>query len=721
MKNLIYIKAYFHRPFFIPGFLILFLLFFPNELNGQKSYGGRPFPLSPTELEKTPVAEMPRFNIHDARKKTEMKLRESNLKKLDFARSFEVDFTPDNSGKWTVNSEGTRIWRLIVHSRNAHSINIIFNRFLLSPGATLFLYNPDQSDILGGFNHLNNRPSGTLAVSPLPGDRVVLELQVLPGADNWGELSLGSVSHDFMGVFGQKSQQFGLSGKCNIDINCPEGDYWQMEKNSVVRLVINGNSLCTGVLLNNAENDGTPYLLTANHCIDSESKAANTVFLFNFESPSCNGPGPPANNTLSGSDLKATSTALDFTLVEFDTTPPREYRPFLAGWSRSSDPADSTAGIHHPMGDVKKISMDFDNPSVATFGLNYVPGGSWRVNKWDIGTTEGGSSGSPLFDQNRRVVGTLIGGDAYCGHSVNDYYSRFDMAWDYYPEEDRQLMAWLDPEDKGVTEVDGLNPYAESDLKADFEINSSEVCDGSHFVFTDYSTGAIDAYFWDFGEGAEPATSVEPGPHFVLYESGGTKTVTLRVDSGEEYDIIEREADLSIMTENLPVASFDYETGEQQNGESVRINFFDQSLNAATYYWEFGNRTISTLQNPTATYFFESNYEVMLMIRNMVCTDRESKTVEVVIEEPPDDPPFADEMSIYPVPATENIYVELSRALRGPGTVRISNIKGQLVKEKKYTREDYLIEVNIQDLSPGIYLVNVFNNFNSKVKKISVF
>lgn len=720
MRNLIKIKANRHRIFTVPGFLILFSLFFTNPLNGQISYGGRPFPLPEEEVEKTPVAEMPRFSVRDSREKSLMRYGDKNLKKLEFAHSFEVDLTPGNAGMWTEADDGTRIWRLMIHSREAHSLNLIFSRYILQPGSTLFLYDPEQNEVLGGFNHLNNQPSGMLAVSPLAGDRIVLELQVLPGVENWGELSVGTVSHDYLGVFGQKDLQYGLSGDCNIDINCPGGDIWQMEKNSVVRLVINGSSLCTGVFLNNAENNGTPYLLTANHCIEDETDAANTVFLFNYESPSCNGPDGSANNTLSGSGLRSTSTSLDFTLVELNNPPPRDYRPYFAGWNRIDSAADSTASIHHPRGDVKKISIDLDEPSKATFAQGYIPFGSWRIAKWDIGTTEGGSSGSPLFDHNKRLIGSLIGGDAYCGNSVNDYYSRFDLAWDYFNEPDKQLMTWLDPENTGITEIDGLNPHAESELLADFEINSNEVCHGNYIVISNYSSGEIDSYFWDFGEDAFPATSVEPGPHFILYEAGGEKTVTLRVDSGEEFDITEQVTSLSVVSEEIPLADFDYITGEQSNANSVEIHFIDQSVNAASHYWEFGNRTISSMQNPTATYYNAGEYEATLMIRNMACTDRKTKNVDVVIEEPPDDPPYADELNVYPVPVTDNLFIELPWLLRGPGTVRFSNMKGQSVLEYRYSREDYLLEIGVKDLYPGVYLVNIFNNQNSSVKKITV-
>jgi hypothetical protein len=79
----------------------------------------------------------------------------------------------------------------------------------------------------------------------------------------------------------------------------------------------------------------------------------------------------------------------------------------------------------------------------------------WRVKHWEKGTTEGGTSGAPIFDQNKKIVGNLTGGDADCVSSINDYFSTLNMAWNYYSDSTRQLKCWLDSIGRGVTELDG--------------------------------------------------------------------------------------------------------------------------------------------------------------------------------------------------------------------------------------------------------------------------
>ena len=76
---------------------------------------------------------------------------------------------------------------------------------------------------------------------------------------------------------------------------------------------------------------------------------------------------------------------------------------------------------------------------------NYTKNGFLRINRWDGGVTEAGSSGGPLFDTNNNIIGTLTGGQAKCGNPIYDYFERFSMSWDYKNDTAKQLKYWLDP------------------------------------------------------------------------------------------------------------------------------------------------------------------------------------------------------------------------------------------------------------------------------------
>jgi lysyl endopeptidase len=275
-----------------------------------------------------------------------------------------------------------------------------------------------------------------------------------------GEISISQVGVTYEKSWMQSSQD------CEVDIACPQGDLYRNVQRAVVRLIIDNSWLCSGTMLNNTANDQRPFLLTANHCIDNARSAANTVFYFNYESPECDGVQSdyPSPNlfTLSGSNLRATKNdaegVLDFTLLELLQLVPEHYNAYYAGWSATSAPPEYSICIHHPVGDVKKISLDFDKAGTYSFsipGNSYDENSHWRIFKWDLGTTEGGSSGSALFNNKMQVVGDLTGGEASCDYPYNDFYSKFNVAFHKYADSSQQLQHWLDPLNLGVYQWSG--------------------------------------------------------------------------------------------------------------------------------------------------------------------------------------------------------------------------------------------------------------------------
>jgi hypothetical protein len=285
-------------------------------------------------------------------------------------------------------------------------------------------------------------------------------MELDPGTRNYGELHAGFVRWAYLPVFGEKSASgFGDSDWCNVDVNCEAGTGWEVVKKSVV-WIIAGRETCTGVLINNTLQDSTPYVFTAAHCVFDELSHTykNPVVYFNYETRWCGDTREPTPFSISGATLVATGDtleysrdgdSLDFALLRLNADPPDYYQPYYAGWDRSSTPPQSSTTIHHPRSDAKKISVDNDPLQISYDGngafREYVRNSLWWVVEWDLATTENGSSGGPLFNPGQRVIGTLTGGDANCSNSVNDFYTRFDYAWDYYPDPSRQLKHWLDP------------------------------------------------------------------------------------------------------------------------------------------------------------------------------------------------------------------------------------------------------------------------------------
>jgi hypothetical protein len=291
------------------------------------------------------------------------------------------------------------------------------------------------------------------------------------------DIVLGTVSHGYKDAWppidaspesaGECKSEKGLgdSGACNVDIVC-EPD-WSKEKRGVVHLLLYGSSWCSASLINNTGNDCTPYVLTARHCISTSSEAAGTTFRFNYERTNC-GSGPaPMNYKLTGSSLRATWGTTDFTLLEMNQEPLPVWDAYFNGWSRVDDPAQVPGAtcIHHPSGDAKKISFELDG---IIYGQSSGWGPDhWRVPDWDPtvhgeGTTEGGSSGSPLFDtpdpvaDDPHIIGQLHGGLAACGNDLWDEYGRFDLSWTGGGSTSTRLSSWLDPGGASPTTLGGL-------------------------------------------------------------------------------------------------------------------------------------------------------------------------------------------------------------------------------------------------------------------------
>ncbi|UCF67786.1 MAG: trypsin-like peptidase domain-containing protein [Acidobacteriota bacterium] len=385
-------------------------------------------------------------------------------KPLRVGYPMKTDISPADSGTWETLADGSRVWRVRIASPDALWIVLGFGTFRLQEGGVLYVYDPARARLLGGFRAEDARYHGQLWMPPIEVDEIVVELNWPKSRrDEQPNIHLGTVSHGYKpwGGYGQARQSAAGTdeggkldaGACNIDVNCPLGDDWQDEKRAVVNLLSGGSGYCSGSLVTNTGRDCRNYVLTAAHCTSSQGGAAGTTFQFNFERPGCDTGTAPTDQTLSGSTLRATYGPSDFTLLEMDDVPPEAFGVFYNGWSRSTTAGTESWCIHHPRNDEKKISFNED-PLVN--GQNWGPD-HWRVTEWEQGTTEPGSSGSPLYDQNHHVVGQLHGGTASCSSITYDEYGKFDVSWTGGGSPSSRLSDWLDPVGTGVISENGLD------------------------------------------------------------------------------------------------------------------------------------------------------------------------------------------------------------------------------------------------------------------------
>ena len=359
------------------------------------------------------------------------------------------------------------IYKLNICAKNAYSLGILFNDIELKNGVELYI--EGKNITLGALTNINNTPEKQLLTSQIEGDSITI---ILYAPKNSGQqtFKIKSICYDYANLFKQiDNLSKSSSSICETekDVSCFENTDYQEIKQAICRYTITDKNqvyLCTGALVNNTKNDSTPYFLTAAHCLCSQSEAKNTVFYFNYEKTTCGGLNvAQTNQTISGATLVATSPRTkygtteypdyDFTLLQLSSKPPHSYQANYLGWTTvESENYDSVACIHHPQGNYKKISISYPAVEISSYPneyddeTQYKENSHWHIKKWDVGTTEGGSSGSPLINKNKQIIGILSGGFADCSSAKDDYFQMISKAWQASSDTTQQLKHYLSPD-----------------------------------------------------------------------------------------------------------------------------------------------------------------------------------------------------------------------------------------------------------------------------------
>ena len=413
-------------------------------------------------IEEVARMEMPLVDVAAYRSEDAERAQSAEPAPLRFAAGIDAAITPDSAGSWETLIDGSSLWRLRIASPGALSLNLGLDRFELPEGASLWLYDGNGTMVQGPYTRDHQNADGGLWTAVVLGDEIVAELH-LPGAEANVDLRIASVNHGYRGFGDLPSTIPTKQGTCNIDVICPEGDGWRDQIRATARITISGAFLCSAQLVNNTAEDGAPYMLTAQHCVENAPEATSVVAYWNYESPSC---GLLAGGSLAQNQSGATlvslwawTTGSDFTLVRLDQTPDPVFNVYYSGWDASGNIPPGSVGIHHPSGDEKAISFN-DDPLDK---VNYYGFGSyqWRINHWEQGTTEGGSSGSCIYDPTSRLcVGTLTAGTAACNDPLGppagyDIYGRMDVHWTGDGTPQSRLSDWLDPLATGALTLAG--------------------------------------------------------------------------------------------------------------------------------------------------------------------------------------------------------------------------------------------------------------------------
>ncbi|MGH8080549.1 MAG: trypsin-like peptidase domain-containing protein, partial [Lysobacter sp.] len=478
-----------------------------------------------SSLDKIAVRAMPAVDV--AKLKAEDRLRDKRGDIPRFAFPMTVDMTPLNSGAWEDLDADNVVWRQRVRSDKALSLNFGFTQYHMPAGGRLLIYPATQTaggdrGLISEYTDRDNSAQGQLWTAIVPGQEAVIEV-VVPRA-KMGELRLHltKVNHDYLGfgplarrLAAAASDEKGVSGSCNVDVVCSDGDGRRDIIRSVAAYSKNGSLACTGSLVNNTANDKKMYFLTANHCgMTTASTAASIVVYWNYQNSTCRAPNTPASGAngdglmtqnQTGSTVKATYADSDFTLLELNTAANPAFNLYWAGWDRRDQNYPGAIAIHHPNVAEKRISLSTTTTSFVAWGGG---AGTTHINvQWQPsgGVTEPGSSGSPLYSPEKRVIGQLHGGPSSCsatGTNRSDQYGRVFTSWTGGGTASTRLSNWLDAGSTGAQFIDGLDSGGGTPNNPP-TANFTSTTSGLTATFTDSSTdtdGTIASRSWNFGD-----------------------------------------------------------------------------------------------------------------------------------------------------------------------------------------------------------------------------
>jgi hypothetical protein len=472
MKNKLYLK-----------WLSLLLLLIAVNATAQLNVGGTPYSWDHSIANKKEIPKI-NFPIPD-RAVLDVEDRQDEINgippRFGFLNNTQINLLTEDNKVGSI--DGLNIWQLSIKCPTALSVNLLFDKFWLPDGGKLYMYSVDRKHIIGGFTSVNNKGDlvnlkgfGTGLVY---GDDIIIEYQEPQEVNHSAIISISGIVHGYryINVPNQynKTDDFGNSGSCEVNVNCSEGVNWQNQKKGIALILVGGSRWCTGSLINNTSNSGDLLFLTANHCLGgwvnspakdavSNPNATDWSFWWNYESPSCTNPSSePSKTVTNGATVLANNSNSDFALLKL-TESPLSATPtvsvYFNGWDKSTTVSSNGVCIHHPAGDVKKISKYSSNLISTTSGspTAQVWNATWVATTNGFGVTEGGSSGSPLFNSNKLIIGQLFGGPSSCSSSSsdkNDNFGRFSSSWATGGTNTSRLSNWLDPNNTGTSSLEG--------------------------------------------------------------------------------------------------------------------------------------------------------------------------------------------------------------------------------------------------------------------------
>ena len=679
----------------------------------EKSKAFEKHPKFKVSQNSSPEKKMPVFDL------APLLAEDEAVKGLDFpfrfGKSFDVNLTLTD-GKW-IKTDTAEIWSLKITSAKAYSLNFIFSELYLPEGAELYIFNDIGTMVYGPITAEQNQHGKNFLTDIIQSESAIFQLSMPNTTKDRPELTIQKVIHGYKNIF----KGYGDSGSCldDNDVAC-YFPTWEVETDGVVQILLSsGAELCSGSLINNTAQDYRPFILTAFHCIDLDQSgvlsageitiAEDWLVRFRFRHTTCGGSTFANVLTYDDTFFRAAWNTTDFALVELQDNIISDIysigQKVWLGWDRTTNNPSNGTSIHHPSGDVMKLSIDSDglipNPSSINISQRtYEADRFWRV-QWNDGVTEGGSSGAPIFNSNRLIIGQLLGGGSSCSApSLFDYYGRFNISWVGGGTNATRLSNWLQPTGSATTLNSVRQPTPAYSGIGGLLCSSSYVSvitlapgysihhwNGSNVTFPNGNTGNPVL--------VSPGSSGQGWVQAVINTGGGQYTMSQK-------NLYIRELPTPVLSGNTTI-----KCGYQLTYRVDNVN----QVNGTSFYWESDVLSISNASSPTCNVWgtFDGTGYISCTVTACGISKTTTRAVEVIL---------CNFLLLSPNPATNETTVSIeSSSDKGFDTSALWDLEvyeqGQILKIKKSDVKGKSIPLNTLGWKEGVYIIRA--NYNGEL------
>ena len=212
------------------------------------------------------------------------------------------------------------------------------------------------------------------------------------------------------------------------------------------------------------------------------------------------------------------------------------------------------------------------------------------------------------------------------------------------------------------------------------------ICSGDSSQLNAIPSGGSGSYTYQWISTPSGFTSTISNP--VVSPTVNT-TYSVTVSDGSATNV----SSVTINVNPQPVSSFTYSTN------SLNITLTNQSINATSYIWYFGDGGLSTQINPTYNYAGDGNYTITLISINNCGSDTSFQNITITGLNNTE--LNSSCITVFPNPTTGILNIDLNS--NEIIKISVSDITGRVIIEQNMNSEK---KINLNGLTEGLYYIN---------------